>query len=289
MSALRFAEDYQTVLSEVMTGFEGFDLVVNDDIQTGNSSYIAKHRHEYLRTLQDVDTFFGGARDKDIFEIGAFFGVVSIALARLGYRVTASDVPEYMGLEAQQTRFSSERVAVHQMNLSDYLLDLPDDSVDCVIMTEVLEHLNFNPLPLFKEINRVLRPGGLFYVSLPNGAQIRNRVQAALGRPIGLDIQDFFKQLDAQHELIANGHWREYTMQEVHALVTPLGFAPKRAYYFGLGECETSRAPRKVLGRLFYRAFPAFKENQTNLFVKTDRTALHFDIPGTVHPTMRQL
>ncbi|MCO6436138.1 MAG: class I SAM-dependent methyltransferase [Phycisphaerae bacterium] len=286
---MNFEKEYESVLVDVERQFRGFDLVVRDGGHTGNSSYISKHRHEYLRTLQDVDAFFGKSRDKSIFEIGAFFGVVAIALARLGYRVTASDVPEYMGLSAQQQRFSQHNVAIHQMNLRDYVISLPSESMDCVIMCEVLEHLNFNPLPLFKEVNRVLRNDGLLYIALPNGAQIRNRINMALGRPIGLKIDEFFDQLDANHELVANGHWREYTMAEIRSILEPLGFRKHKSYYFSLGECERKRSLRKLMGRWFYRQFPFFKENQTNLYVKERATPIVFDIPGTVHPTLRKL
>lgn len=286
---MRFDPMYVELLKDVFSQFDGYDLVVGDVVSKGNSEYILKHRHEYLRTLRDIDLVFGGSRDKRVFEIGAFFGVVSIALARLGYKVTASDVPEYMGLSAQQSRFSKENVAIHQMNLSDYRIDLPDESFDCVIMCEVLEHLNFNPLPLFKEINRILSVGGVFYVALPNGAQIRNRIRMALGQPIGLDVSEFFDQLDGQHELIANGHWREYTMSEIREMLEPIGFQRLKSYYFSLGECEEDTRLRKRFGRLFYQTFPYFKENQVNIYRKEQRTQIVFDIPKTVHPELRTL
>lgn len=284
-----FDDFYINIIDSVLTQFENYDLVLGQDVKGGNSKYIRNHRHEYLRTVQDVDRYFGFSRDKSVFEIGAFFGVVSIALSRMGYEVTASDVVEYMSLDAQKQRFEKENVSTHYMNLQNYILDLPSESVDCIIMCEVLEHLNFNPLPLFKEINRVLRKGGLFYLALPNGAQIRNRLNLMSGRPIGIEVREFFDQLDSSHELLANGHWREYTMGEVKEMLEPLGFKRNRSYYFSLGECQDSSNLRKQLGRLFYASFPAFKENQTNLYVKEEETSITFDIPGTVHPTLRKL
>jgi hypothetical protein len=50
-----------------------------------------------------------------------------------------------------------------------------------IVMCEVLEHLNFNPLPLIKEINRVGKPNSLFYLSLPNQAYYRNRLKLLFG------------------------------------------------------------------------------------------------------------
>ena len=286
---MKFDPRYVALLGNIDRQFDGFDLVVGDTASRGNSEYISKHRHEYLRTIQDIDLLFDGSKGKRVFEIGAFFGVVSIALARLGYQVTASDVPEYMGLAVQRDRFSKEGVSVHEMNFSDYKIDAPDESFDCVIMCEVLEHLNFNPLPLFKEINRILSVDGVFYLALPNGAQIRNRINLALGRPIGLKVSEFFHQLDGQHELIANGHWREYTMSEVREMLEPMGFRREKSYYFSLGECEGDTRLKKRLGRMFYKTFPQFKENQVNVYRKDQRTQILFDIPKTVHPELGRL
>ena len=45
-------------------------------------------------------------------------------------------------------------------------LDYPDDSLDVVICEQLLEHLN-HPDVVLKNVQRVLRPGGLFIVGVP--------------------------------------------------------------------------------------------------------------------------
>lgn len=52
---------------------------------------------------------------------------------------------------------------------------------DLVIAGELLEHLPF-PRILIDEVNRVLRPGGLFIGSVPNSFRLPNRLAFALGR-----------------------------------------------------------------------------------------------------------
>jgi len=287
---MTFAPRYTTLVDDVITDLAGVNLIPEGiTAETSGSPYPGLHRHEYIRTVQDVHEHLGEGAPARILEIGAFFGIVSIALARLGHAVTASDVPDYMDLPEQRTRFEDAGVAIHKMRLEDYLIDAPDESFDCIIMCEVLEHLNFNPLPLMKEINRVLRKGGLFYLSLPNQAQIRNRIALLRGRAVGIGVDSFFNQLDPTHGEIANSHWREYTMADIDEMLTPLGFDSARSYYFSLGETLEGGGPRQELGRLFYRVFPAFKENQTHLLVKRERTPITFSIPPTVHRDLRSL
>jgi SAM-dependent methyltransferase len=42
---------------------------------------------------------------------------------------------------------------------------------DLILMTEVLEHLNFHPLPTLKKIHSVLAPGGRFYLTTPDAEE----------------------------------------------------------------------------------------------------------------------
>ena len=41
-------------------------------------------------------------------------------------------------------------------------------SFDVILMTEVLEHFNFSPLPTLKKIHDALAPGGVFFLSTPD-------------------------------------------------------------------------------------------------------------------------
>lgn len=58
-------------------------------------------------------------------------------------------------------------------------LPLADASFDCVVCTEVLEHL-FEPQVALAEIHRVLRPEGRLIITVPNVAHWRNRLDLAL-------------------------------------------------------------------------------------------------------------
>ena len=284
-----------------VSGIEKVDSVIrelaNFDLTVGESSteappsrYLEGHRHEYVRTVQDVvrarPVCDGRPR---VLEIGAFFGVVSIALSRLGYDVTAADIPEFIEIPEQVARYARDGVTTKGLRLEELRLPIEDENFDVVIMCEVLEHLNFNPLPLLKEINRILVPGGIFYLSLPNFARTKNRMLVLRGRAPGIEVEEFFDQLNPAHPLVANGHWREYTMGEIRKMLEPLGFKIDRHYYFSFGETQQGGSIRKGLGRLFYRMFPSLKENQTAIAIRERRTEIKFTIPSTVHPSLTSL
>jgi len=259
-------------------------------IESGSTGYVARHRHEYIRTVGDILKYrpptSGTVR---VLEIGAFFGVNCMALRGLGYHVTAADTPEFIEDPDQIERYARYGIATKAVRLEDFILPFEDDSFDVIIMCEVLEHLNFNPLPLLKEINRIGSVKSIFYLSLPNVAQIRNRIRALRGKSLGIRVGEFFTQLDPESSEITNGHWREYTGPEVREMLERLRYRIEKQYYFSLGETLQSSTLRRGAARIFYSVFPWFKENQTTIAVKERRTDLKFRIPETVHKTLREL
>ena len=123
-------------------------------------------------------------------------------------------------------------------------------------MCETLEHLNFNPVPVLLEINRVLKKGGTLYISLPNLSSLVNRAKLLCGQSIHNPIADFFAQLSIKDNMIVGLHWREYTCGEVKALLGNLGFALEKHYFF-----TSNRA--SFPARLIYMLAPFLQQNQT--------------------------
>jgi SAM-dependent methyltransferase len=279
-------EAVDSAISELVN----FDLVLVKDGDASPSSYVQNHRHEYIRTVRDILSVIPAQSGRvRVLEIGSFFGVVCMALKHLGYEVTAADIPEYIELPEQAKRYSRHGITTASVRLEDFILPFSDEVFDVVIMCEVLEHLNFNPLPLLKEINRIGKPNSTFYLSLPNGANIYNRRAVVRGRGIGIDVNGHFEQLNPRSSVIANGHWKEYTGSEVRQMLEPLGFRIAKQYYFSLGETQPARSLRKKLARIIYERFPALKENQTTIAIREKRTNIIFRIPTTVHRSLKSV
>jgi 2-polyprenyl-3-methyl-5-hydroxy-6-metoxy-1,4-benzoquinol methylase len=194
---------------------------------TGERDYLLLLKPTYERTLLDIVSALGDrpASSVHVLEIGVFLGVVSIALARLGFHVTATDIPEFASCQRLKKRLAEAGVRLFSCNLRDYRLPFNDGEFDVVITCETLEHLNFNPLPVFKEINRVGKPECLVYLSTPNMASLPSRLKLWQGQSVHNPIKHFFAQLDPKDNMIVGLHWREYTGNELREMMEAMGFA----------------------------------------------------------------
>jgi SAM-dependent methyltransferase len=197
----------------------------------GEYNYLKKHKDSYIRTVSDIDNLCKSERSsRNILEVGSFLGPVSIALKRIGYKVSCLDIPEYFS--KLRPLYEKNGIPFYGVNLRHSKLPYESNSLDVVIICEVMEHLNFNPLPVLKEINRVLKNDGYIYIGMPNQANIINRTKLLLGKSIYNPIEDFFKQLDRNDNMIVGLHWREYTLIETVQLIEKMGFETIEKYYF---------------------------------------------------------
>ncbi len=193
----------------------------------GEYHYLQDHLAEYVRTVKAVSGCFSDRAPPTvkILEIGAFLGIASIALSRLGYQVVATDIGEFLSCANLTRKLTANGVSYAACNLSSYRLPFDDGAFDAVVMCETLEHLNFNPLPVVLEINRVTKQDGLLYLALPNIARRGNRQRLLDGRSIHNPISHFFLQLDPTIDnMIVGLHWREYTIDEVREMLERLDF-----------------------------------------------------------------
>jgi ubiquinone/menaquinone biosynthesis C-methylase UbiE len=113
--------------------------------------------------------------------------------------------------------------------MSAYRLEFAEASVDCITLQEVLEHLEGAALAV-KEANRVLRPGGVLVLSVPNpfylwrivkfvAAEVGNVIRRRRGRPPRLEAE--ILSADAAWDR----HVHSWTPQTLLALLEVNGFA----------------------------------------------------------------
>jgi SAM-dependent methyltransferase len=127
--------------------------------------------------LRDVSRALGEAvNEKSLLDLGAGMGGLSVALllelGPQGLRLQALDYnPDYC-------RISRLRAARYGLNLSIVVaageqLPYPEDSFDCVVCMDVLEHVA-DAERVLREIWRVLQPGGKVLTTVPNRRAFRD-------------------------------------------------------------------------------------------------------------------
>ncbi len=226
--------------------------------------YNTHMRFRYARTLEDIAKIGDSLQ---ILEIGAFNGVVSAALANLGHKVVAHDIP-FIIEDAALVDFLSERgIERVALDLSEIKFPLEAGQYDLIVFNEVLEHLNFNAIPLLREFRRLLKPSGQVYCATPNLTCLKNRVYMLRGKGYLSPISALQLQLMPGRSTSVGLHWREWNRAELVDLFEASGFRLNRHWYRPHVE-STSGLIRRSLVSVLYTIVPGLMPGQVGLFAK---------------------
>jgi len=166
-----------------------------------------RRRLELLKTILELVP-----KESTVLDAGGAPGFTSLALKLYGYDVYCVDINP----EPYRHILENSGIKVLKVDLEHEKIPLSDCSINCVVFTEVLEHLHYYYLSwALSEINRVLTKNGLLFLTTPNIASIGKRIKLFLGKqPLG------------------NFHVREYSMQEIIKMLREHGFSIIRRWFF---------------------------------------------------------
>ncbi|MAT91294.1 MAG: hypothetical protein CME59_01705 [Halioglobus sp.] len=102
----------------------------------------------------------------DVVDVGGGAGTLARMFARQGHRVTCVDLSADL-LAVGQQRATEENLDMQFINCSATSIPLPDASLDVCVVPELLEHVE-DWEGVLDEAGRVLRPGGVLYLSTTN-------------------------------------------------------------------------------------------------------------------------
>jgi 2-polyprenyl-3-methyl-5-hydroxy-6-metoxy-1,4-benzoquinol methylase len=102
--------------------------------------------------------------DAKVLDIGCGNGNISLALGSLGYNVTGVDIDQ-TSIDTASSRNQFPNVKFEVIDANSFAIG---DAFDAVVCSEVLEHLH-KPYELSESIYRILKPGGVFVATVPNG------------------------------------------------------------------------------------------------------------------------
>jgi len=132
------------------------------------------HRHDAVANLIEENAY------KNILDIGCDKGsfLMKIKQNKKINGIFGTDISTRL-IEVCKEKFSDNKENFSVQNI-DNGLDFKDNFFELITMIAVLEHV-FDPVFAVKEIGRILKPGGIFIVEVPNVAFIRYRINLLFG------------------------------------------------------------------------------------------------------------
>lgn len=189
--------------------------------------YAARHRE---RLAHDLGLVCGRLEKAAyVLEVGAVPLLFTVALAERGFEVEGLDVaPERFARAIADLRLRVERCDVEREPIPR-----DDGAFDAVVFHEIFEHLRIDPISTLGEVRRVLRPGGVLFLSTPNLRSFRGLRQLLVhgrGHTVSGGV---FEQYEKLATLGHMGHVREYTVREVEEFLDRIGFRVEAVVFRG--------------------------------------------------------
>jgi 2-polyprenyl-3-methyl-5-hydroxy-6-metoxy-1,4-benzoquinol methylase len=135
---------------------------------TASAEQTFRPRKAYIEQL--ISKYFPNDRSAEILDLGCGHGAFLYFLAKAGYtRISGVDTSVEQIGKAHDFGIAN---AVCQPAF-DYISRLQRESLDMVLLFDILEHLEPQELfDLLDQVYRVLRPGGMSLIHVPNGEGI---------------------------------------------------------------------------------------------------------------------
>lgn len=186
----------------------------------GKAAYFRLHRHRFAAILAALESMPNAHK---VLEVGITPGQCTTMLVNAGYHVSGVD------LDPSPRRALWERLGIHvcKMNVEHQALPFANHAFDWVVFSEVIEHLVYSPLPVLREFQRVLVPGGRVLITTPNELYLKSRLRSLMRM---LLWQSFDTSKEFQHKMLLEGdaryttHSRTYTMRELCWVLEQAGF-----------------------------------------------------------------
>lgn len=209
--------------AEVQQYLAGFEI--GSTWRAERDSYLSSNLLRFCETLEFLPPGWPGDR---LLEIGASPFLFTLLLKRYTayeVEVTGEDLPD-RGAVSKVIKRNPETGEEYTFCASNFNVELDrfpyeDDTFDCVLCCELIEHLVLDPTHMLVEIHRILKPGGKLLLTTPNVMVLRH-INALLRKR-----QNIYGPYSGYG--IYGRHNREWTLDEAVQLVNGCGFSIERA------------------------------------------------------------
>jgi SAM-dependent methyltransferase len=178
--------------------------------------YLGRHYGRYYSTLAEFYSTWDVTRCNKVLDIGAHWLHQAVLWKQAGFEITAVDMPITFEMESIQSLARQQEISLipcTNLEMADAFDIIPDSSIGIILFTEIIEHLGFNPVRLWKQIYRILKPGGRVIVTTPNYYAWDGRMwdlrRFFSGFGGGISVDDILNTNTYGH------HWREFSRHEI--------------------------------------------------------------------------
>ncbi len=186
---------------------------------TISRNYIKAHKKRLAYNLSLIPV--ADDENQKILDVGCF-GYVGLWLTRhFGYADVDGiqlkrDVPD--SIINQKLQVGKQSYIQKRYNFDLESPNWPvEDTYDCIICWEVLEHINNDPMNVLEHINHLIKNNGLLYITVPNSISYKTFQETMLGMPPW--TYHFFEP-----DIDEPRHCFEYTPLVFRSLVKCAGF-----------------------------------------------------------------
>ncbi|MDC0245021.1 class I SAM-dependent methyltransferase [Pseudomonadota bacterium] len=161
-------------------------------------------------------------KQSSILDVGSGPCEAAGMLVQLGYEVSAcDDLSDYWHLEGDNRRKILEyasNVGVDFHLIEDNNLPFKKNSFDMVMSNAVLEHLHESPRNMVNKMMEIIKPNGLFFITVPNAVNIRKRLDVLIGKTNLPPFKSYYWHPGDSWR----GHIREYVKDDLKQLANYL-------------------------------------------------------------------
>lgn len=189
------------------------------------SEYLSKYRPRISAQIEKQLAILAcdGTASGKMLSIGGWPGITPIILNRLtGIDITLIDHPALLTDPLRQF-YADQGLKVVAFDFADAATKpIPlSEKYQFIECCECIEHWNFNPIPIFKQIfSCLLDPAGSMFITVPNATGLYRRLSVFLGQTPYPGMQDFINVDEKKPGAEVSPHWREYTRKDLQQLIT---------------------------------------------------------------------
>jgi ubiquinone/menaquinone biosynthesis C-methylase UbiE len=191
---------------------------VLDSLISREDSYHQNHKRRMARTLE---VLLEANPKGNLLEIGTS-QLIPLALRELDVDVNLTvtdfnlDLPSVDMMTCSLNDKSTD-VNVVRVNIEDQPLPFPDNTFDTILLCEVLEHMERDPMAMLSEVNRILKDNGTLIVTTPNAVSTQSMHKLLHG------YEPYF-YMQYRHDGSLYRHNYEYSIHSLTAILTAAGF-----------------------------------------------------------------